>query len=61
MNPVIENLKSKLKNRASAVLKAREENFNAEIKIFLDFIKTNSLLKSIIQEIEKRDFNIESY
>lgn len=61
MNPVLENLKFKLRNRANSVLNAREENFYSEIKIFLDFIKSNSLLSAIIYEIEKLNFDIESY
>ncbi|GAJ41787.1 MULTISPECIES: hypothetical protein [Anoxybacillaceae] len=61
MNPVLENIKFKLSNRANSVLYAREENFYSEIKIFLDFIKSNSLLSAIIHEIEKLNFDIESY
>ncbi|MCM3547826.1 hypothetical protein M4D48_04465 [Alkalihalobacillus clausii] len=61
MTPVLENIKIKLKNRASRVLNAREENFNTEIKIFFDFINSNHLLNSIIKEIEKRNFSIQSY
>lgn len=56
-----QNLRFKLDNKARSVLQSREENFNHEVKIFFDFIRTNDLLNAIHQEIETVVFNLEEY
>ncbi len=50
-----------LESRAESVLNAREENFAAEINMFLSFIRSEDILAAIIREIEIMSFDFETY
>lgn len=58
---VMTSIVQQLENRAGAVMKSREENFDRELKMFYDFIDSVPVLKGILLELKQELFDLDAY
>ncbi|MFB0843225.1 hypothetical protein [Paenibacillus oleatilyticus] len=50
-------LKTQLENRIKSVLASTYGNFHNDIKIFLDFVESNAVLRALLEELKTVEFN----